>query len=96
MRMALAWAGVTCTVTGCNRPAAQIDHRADWARTHRTRLVDLDAYCCHHHDLKTYEGRGLVAGAGTGKRRMVPPDDPEHPGPADGTGDRGPPVRAGP
>jgi len=31
-----------------------------------------------HHDKKTYDGWALVAGSG--KRPMVPPDDPRHPG----------------
>jgi hypothetical protein len=37
----------------------------------------LDRLCTHHHDLKSIEGWGLVAGRG--KRRFVPPDDPRHP-----------------
>jgi hypothetical protein len=94
MRIALQWLGTACTVEGCNRPAVEIDHRADWARTRRTRLADLDAYCRHHHAKKTHAGWGLVAGAG--KRRMVPPDDPEHPDHTGGCPDRAPPVRAAP
>ena len=31
----------------------------------------------YHHDLKTYKGWALVEGSG--KRPMVPPDDPRHP-----------------
>ena len=77
MRVALLWLSPGCTVAGCNRPGAEIDHRADWHRTHRTRFLDLDFYCRHHHDQKSHEGWALVSGVG--KRTMVPPDDPRHP-----------------
>jgi hypothetical protein len=52
-------------------------HREDWSRTHSTPFDGLDGYCCHHHDLKTYEGWGLVEGVG--KRVFVASDDPRHP-----------------
>ena len=42
-----------------------------------TLLAWLDRLCEGHHDKKTYDGWALVAG--TGKRAMVPPDDPRHP-----------------
>ena len=40
-------------------------------------LDEGDGLCEHCHDLKTYCGWALVEG--TGKRPMVPPDDPRHP-----------------
>ncbi|MBV9411047.1 MAG: hypothetical protein JO148_05585, partial [Acidimicrobiia bacterium] len=55
------------------------------AKTHTTLFDDADPYCDHHHDLKTYQGWGLVQGRG--KRACVPPDDPRHPNNA-GSGDR--------
>jgi hypothetical protein len=76
-RMALLWAQPTCSVAGCDHSIVQIDHRSDWHKTRRTRLEDLDPFCPHHHRLKTYHGWALVEG--TGKRAMVPPDDPRHP-----------------
>jgi hypothetical protein len=76
-RMALLWSTPTCSVAGCDHSIVEIDHRNDWHTTHRTRLEDLDPLCPHHHRLKTHQGWALVAG--TGKRPMVPPDDPRHP-----------------
>jgi hypothetical protein len=76
-RIALLWAQPTCSVAGCDHSIVEIDHRHDWHNTHRTRLEDLDPLCPHHHRLKTYHGWALVAG--TGKRAMVPPEDPRHP-----------------
>jgi hypothetical protein len=76
-RIALLWSQPTCSVAGCDHSIVQIDHRHDWHKTHRTRLEDLDPLCPHHHRLKTHYGWALVAG--TGKRAMVPPDDPRHP-----------------
>jgi hypothetical protein len=74
---ALQWLYPLCAVEGCSALARQIDHREDWAKTHRTVIDSLDGFCGHHHDLKTYEGWGLVEGRG--KRPFVPPDDPRHP-----------------
>jgi hypothetical protein len=74
---ALQWLYPLCAVEGCSALARQIDHREGWARTHRTVFDSLDGSCCHHHDLKTYDGWALVEG--TGKRAFVPPDDPRHP-----------------
>jgi hypothetical protein len=78
-KIALAWANPGCTVEGCWRTRTENDHREPWARTRHTRLDELDALCAHHHDLKTRSGWALVDG--TGKRPMVPPDDPRHPKP---------------
>jgi hypothetical protein len=75
---ALEWLDPTCTREGCSHPWVQRDHREDWAKTKVT-LVDLmDRLCDHDHDLKTRFGWVLVPGRG--KRPMVPPDDPRHPG----------------
>ena len=63
---------------GCTQVARlQKDHRDDWAKTHHTRYDELDHLCPADHDLKTRHGWALVEG--TGKRPMVPPDDPRHP-----------------
>ncbi len=79
-RIALLWRDPKCVVEGCNAVRTEVDHRIPWAQTHHTRLDELDNVCDHHHDLKTYEGWALVAGSG--RRPMVPPDDPRHPGQA--------------
>jgi len=95
MRVALAWTSPTCTVEGCSRTHVETDHRLDWAQTRHTRLDELDQLCDGHHDLKTREGWALVAG--TGKRPLVPPDDPRHPnatGPPGGTDPPGLPTQA--
>jgi hypothetical protein len=76
-RVALLWSQPTCSVAGCDHSIVQIDHRHDWHKMQRTRLEDLDPLCPHHHRLKTHYGWALVAG--TGKRAMVPPQDPRHP-----------------
>jgi Domain of unknown function (DUF222) len=78
-KIALAWANPGCTVQGCWRTRTENDHREPWAQTRHTRLDELDPLCDHHHDLKTRSGWALVDG--TGKRPMVPPDDPRHPRP---------------
>ncbi|HEX6578089.1 MAG TPA: hypothetical protein VF082_06945, partial [Jiangellaceae bacterium] len=76
-KIALAWASPGCTVEGCWRTRIEPDHRQPWEDTRHTRLDELDPLCEFHHDLKTRHGWALVAG--TGKRPMVPPDDPGHP-----------------
>jgi hypothetical protein len=78
-RSALDFLYPTCAVAGCNaRAGLQYDHREDWAKTKYTVYDLLDRLCAHHHGLKTRSNWGLVAGIG--KRRFVPPDDPDHPG----------------
>ncbi|MDQ3642144.1 MAG: DUF222 domain-containing protein [Actinomycetota bacterium] len=75
---ALEWLYPTCAVEGCSSVTwLENDHRVDWARSHTTVLDLLDRLCSHHHDLKSLDGWGLVAGHGT--RVFVPPDDPRHP-----------------
>jgi hypothetical protein len=77
-QVALWWASPCCTVEGCTRTRwLENDHNPEWAKTKRTRIDELDPLCTHHHDLKTHDGWALIAG--TGKRAMVPPDDPRHP-----------------
>ena len=76
-RTALAWLMPCCSVRGCSRTSIELDHRTGWALTHETRLDQLDPLCHFHHGRKTFEGWALVAG--TGKRDMVPPDNPRHP-----------------
>ena len=94
-RTALQWLYPICAVEGCSALARQIDHRHDWAKTHTTLFDDADPYCKHHHDLKTYQGWGLVEGRG--KRAFVAPDDPRYPNNATQAGkasERPPPAAA--
>ena len=75
---ALEWLHPTCTVEGCHAAAhLQNDRREPWAHVHETGLDNLDRLCSHHHSLKTRDHWALVDG--TGKRALVPPDDPRHP-----------------
>jgi hypothetical protein len=76
-RTALEWRGLRCAVAGCPaRQFLEIDHLIDWARTHHTKLDELEWLCPHHHDLKTYQGYKLEPG--TGPRRLLPPDHPDN------------------
>ena len=75
---ALEWLYPTCAVEGCSSVTwLENDHRVDWAKSHLTVLDLLDRLCSHHHDLKSLDGWGLVAGHG--KRAFVPPEDPPTP-----------------
>jgi hypothetical protein len=76
-RAALLWTSPTCCVEGCYRTRIEFDHRDPWADTHHTRLDELDPLCKFHHDQKTHRGYALTPG--TGKRPLVPPNDPRHP-----------------
>lgn len=80
MLTALEWSDEGCSVLGCaTRSGLQIDHRADWAATHETRLDQLDLLCAHHHQQKTHDGHRLAPGHGT--RPFLPPaenDDTAH------------------
>jgi hypothetical protein len=72
---ALEWRDPICVREGCNQTARlQTGHRVDWAATRHTVLHELDRLCAHDHGLKTQLGWALVAGSG--KRALVPPDDP--------------------
>jgi hypothetical protein len=92
-RTALQATGTACTNIGCNRTVnVQVDHRVPYAANPETKLGNLDPLCagagsCHH--LKTHEGHELEAG--TGRRRLLPPDHPDHPKNRARTGDTGPP-----
>jgi hypothetical protein len=79
MHYASLWTSPTCTVEGCSRTRIEYDHRtgAEWKDTGHTRLDELDPLCGGHHQMHTSKGWALVEG--TGKRRMVPPEDPRHP-----------------
>lgn len=78
-RVALLWQQPLCIVEGCYRTRVEIDHEygVEWARTHHTRLDELGPKCADHHKLKTHHGWALVDGIG--KRKLVPPDHPDHP-----------------
>jgi hypothetical protein len=82
---ALQALGVRCARVGCGRTEGlQIDHRIDWSITKHTTLRELDWLCCHDHGLKTLYGWALEPG--TGPRRLLHPDHPDHPGPLADTG----------
>ena len=80
-RTALEAAGTGCTNIGCNRTVnIQIDHRTPVATDPVTKLDNLDPLCSGNggcHDLKTHHGHELEPG--TGRRRLLPPDHPDHP-----------------
>jgi hypothetical protein len=77
-RSAMQWIAPTCARLGCNHSIhLDYDHRTNWADTLRSLPSDADRLCRADHDLKTHHGWALVPG--TGKRPMVPPDDPRHP-----------------
>lgn len=90
MRYALLWTSPTCTVEGCTRTIIEHDHAwgAEYKDTRHTRLDQLDRLCHTHHDLHTRHSWALIRGSG--KRPMVAPDDPRHPGSTAG----GPPGKA--
>ena len=74
----LHWLGAECARQGCGATRhLQIDHRLDWAKTHVTEHKALDWLCPKDHRRKTIDGWALVPGRG--RRRMVPPDHPDHP-----------------
>ena len=76
---ALLWRDQTCQVANCDRAVGlEHDHEADWADTHLTYVPWMSLKCPYHHGLKTNKGWAMVPG--TGKRPMVPPGHPDHPG----------------
>ena len=78
-RSALDFIHPTCAAAGCNtRVGLDYDHREDWAKTKYTLYDQLDRLCRHCHGLKTQRNWALVPGRG--KRDLVPPTDPRHPG----------------
>ena len=80
-RTALETAGIACRNICCNRTVnIQVDHRTPYADDPQTKLGNLDPLCTGNggcHDLKTHHGHELEAG--TGRRRLLPPDHPDHP-----------------
>jgi hypothetical protein len=78
-KYAMLWSNPYCVVEGCGNTIKQFDHRTgvEYADTRHTTLSELDNPCSYHHMLHTRHGWALVEG--TGKRPMVPPDDPRHP-----------------
>jgi hypothetical protein len=76
-RIALLWSQPKCSNAACSGTFTHFDHREPWAKTKHTVLSELDRFCPHDHDLKTNRGWSLVEG--TGRRTLVPPDDPRHP-----------------
>ncbi len=92
------WTGSTpaCAVEGCGVRSqyCQTDHRADWAQAHVTVFELLDRLCKIHHDLKTYQGWGLVAGKGNEGLR-APRGRPSPPPWRAGGPARAPPTTAG-
>ena len=77
-QVALWWRDPICKREGCPHAARlEIDHTDDWATTHVTCLDRLDRLCGLDHWLKTVLGWALTEG--TGRRPMVPPNDPRHP-----------------
>jgi hypothetical protein len=78
--------GLVCSIEGCNSSARlEIDHVTDWAATRRTELDQLAFVCGHHHDLKTHHDHQFGPLMPNGKRRLIPPGEPE------ATSDIGPP-----
>jgi hypothetical protein len=77
-RIALLWTSPACTNLQCtNTLAIQHDHRTPWADVHETTLDNLDRLCPPCHRRKTHHDWALATG--TGRRPLVPPDDPRHP-----------------
>ncbi|MEZ5140547.1 MAG: HNH endonuclease signature motif containing protein [Acidimicrobiales bacterium] len=85
-RTALEAGELRCTNASCNRTVAmEVDHRVPWAVDPVTELHNQDLVCSGCHRLKTHHGHAFEPG--TGRRRLLPPDDPDHPG---HLADRGP------
>jgi hypothetical protein len=80
-----------CVVAGCNNThRLEVDHELDWAATRRTKVTDLDLLCHDCHARKTRHGWRLRRGVG--KRPLLPPHHPDHPGqPVRDRGRRRPP-----
>lgn len=76
-KIALDWSQCLCSNSRCTGNWLQDDHRDDFAGNPVTELGNIDRLCPHCHRLKTYKGWRLVEG--TGRRPLVPPEDPRHP-----------------
>ncbi|HKF92282.1 MAG TPA: DUF222 domain-containing protein [Acidimicrobiia bacterium] len=80
LRRALEARYPTCAVSTCaNDQFLEIDHIVPLEDHGRTESDNLWRLCSHHHRLKTYEGWKVVGRNGI--RDLVPPDDPDPPGP---------------
>jgi hypothetical protein len=72
------WLQPSCTTLSCPRwGRLQNDHRVPYATCRQTSLFNNDPMCSHCHHLKTHLGWAYVPGSG--RRALVPPDDPRHP-----------------
>ena len=81
LRRALEARYPTCAVSTCaNDQFLEIDHIVPLEDHGRTEIDNLWRLCSHHHRLKTYQGWKVVGRSGT--RDLVPPDDPDPPGPS--------------
>lgn len=79
MATAMQWGSARCTNIACDHDRfVEGDHRLGWANVHRTRVDELDGLCRQCHRLKTNDDWQLVRGRG--RRRLVPPEHPDHPG----------------
>jgi hypothetical protein len=77
-QVAIWWQSHMCTRDTCTRTQRlENDRGPEWHKTKHTRLRELDPVCNPDHVLKTVHGWDFVKG--TGRRPMVPPDDPRHP-----------------
>ncbi|WP_421121540.1 HNH endonuclease signature motif containing protein [Aquihabitans daechungensis] len=74
-RTAIEANGIRCTNIACNRTTAiEIDHRVPYAHDPVTKLDNQDPLCSDCHRIKTHHGHHLEPG--TGRRRLLPPDNP--------------------
>jgi hypothetical protein len=77
-RTALEWLHPSCVVQGCDNTILQWDHERNYSAVRKTELENLEGMCGPDHTLKTDHGWRLEAG--TGRRRLLPPGHPDHPG----------------
>ena len=75
---ALEFMNPRCVVEGCDTTYLEHDHEEDWYLTKQTSLAGIEPMCPPDHKLKTHNGYRLVKG--TGRRALVPPGQPDHPG----------------
>jgi Domain of unknown function (DUF222) len=93
-RIAALWTTPACANSLCSHTLAiEHDHRSPWAEVHETVLGNIDRLCRPCHKRKTHDGWALAKGRG--RRPLVPPDDPRHPGNRPDTGERDPPADPG-
>lgn len=79
MTTAVQWRPPLCSNILCdNDRFLEVDHRLGWANVLRTRVDELDGLCSECHRAKTIDNWQLVRGSG--RRRFVPPEHPDHPG----------------